>query len=204
MRRILGVFMVLAGLAMLFAAYRLNQSNTLEDATAELVVTDVLPQLKEEIPEKPSPQAVAQSMIPLDHLEPEDLTMTEKVIDGYRCIGYLSLPRIGRDLPILADWDYDLLKKAPCRFTGTLRGNDLVLMAHNYKSHFGRLSEMVIGDQVFFTDMDGVVTEYEVVAKDVLDPTAVEELTAGHYDLALFTCTYGGQSRVTVYCDKVG
>ena len=29
--------------------------------------------------------------------------MTEKVIDGYRYIGYLSLPRIGRDLPILAE-----------------------------------------------------------------------------------------------------
>lgn len=204
MRRILGVFMILAGLGMLFAAYRLNQSNTQEAASAELVVTDVLPQLKEEIPEMPPPQAVAQSLIPPEHLEPEDLTMTEKVVDGYRYIGYLSLPRIGKDLPILADWDYDLLKKSPCRFTGTLRGNDLVLMAHNYKSHFGRLSEMVIGDQLFFTDMDGIVTEYEVVAKDVLDPSAVEELTAGHYDLALFTCTYGGQSRVTVYCDKVG
>lgn len=204
MRRVVGLVLVLAGLGMLWGAWRLHRSNTRDAAEAELVVTEVLPQLMEQIPEEPIPQAVAQSMIPLEHLEPEDLTMTEKEINGLGYIGYLSLPRIGRDLPILGDWDYELLKKAPCRFTGTLKGNDLVLMAHNYKSHFGRLSEMVPGDQVFFTDMDGIVTVYEVVAKDVLDPSAVEELTAGHYDLALFTCTYGGQSRVTVYCDKVG
>jgi sortase A len=41
-----------------------------------------------------------------------------------------------------------------------------------------------------------------LVAQDILDPYAVEEMTAGNYDLALFTCTYGGKSRVTVYCDR--
>ena len=202
MRRIIGILMVLAGLAMLFGAWRLNQTNTREAASAELAVTDVLPQLKEEIPEMPTPQAVAQSMIPLEHLEPEDLTMTEKVIDGCSYIGWLSLPRIRKDLPILADWDYDLLKKAPCRFTGTLRGNDLVLMAHNYKVHFGPISRLKAGDEVIFTDMDGVTTRYRVVGRDILAPSAVEEMTAGDFDLTLFTCTYGGENRVTVYCDK--
>jgi sortase A len=51
--------------------------------------------------------------------------------------------------------------------------------------------------------MDGNTTAYEVVGKDVLDPTAVEVMTSGEYDLTLFTCTYGGASRVTVYCDLV-
>ena len=76
-------------------------------------------------------------------------------------------------------------------------------MAHNYASHFGGLSELSEGDNVFFTDMDGIVTMYEVVAQDILDPYAVEEMTSGEFDLTLFTCTYGGQSRVTVYCDRV-
>ena len=51
--------------------------------------------------------------------------------------------------------------------------------------------------------MDGVTITYKVVAKDILDPTAVEEMTEGTYDLTLFTCTYGGQSRVTVFCDRI-
>ena len=46
------------------------------------------------------------------------------------------------------------------------------------------------------------MTEYRVVVLDILSPDAIEEMTAGDFDLTLFTCTYGGQSRVTVYCNK--
>ena len=42
-----------------------------------------------------------------------------------------------------------------------------------------------------------------MAGKDILEATAIEEMTSGAYDLTLFTCTYGGTSRVTVYFDKV-
>lgn len=128
--------------------------------------------------------------------------MTEVVIEGYGYIGYLSIPSLDLDLPIMADWDYDRLQIAPCRYSGTLKGEDLVLMAHNYSHHFGRLSELTQEDTVIFTDMDGNMTEYEVIVLDILPPDAIEEMTAGDFDLTLFTCTYGGQSRITVYCNK--
>jgi sortase A len=76
-------------------------------------------------------------------------------------------------------------------------------MAHNYKSHFGRFTDLELDDTVIFTDVDGIVTCYQVVAKDILSPDSVEEMTAGAFDLTLFTCTYGGKSRVTIYCNKV-
>ena len=50
--------------------------------------------------------------------------------------------------------------------------------------------------------MEGVTVDYSVVAIDVLGPMDVEEMTAGEYDLTLFTCTYGGKSRVTIRCDR--
>jgi sortase A len=105
------------------------------------------------------------------------------------------------ELPIMSSWSYGKLRLSPCRYTGSLRGEDMVLMAHNYKSHFGTISQLKLGDEVRFTDMDGKTTVYTVVGTDVLDPSAVEVMTAGEYDLTLFTCTYGGASRVTVYCD---
>jgi sortase A len=129
--------------------------------------------------------------------------MTEVEIDGHTYIGYLSIPKLELELPIMADWSYPKLQISPCRYTGSVRGEDLVLMAHNYASHFGGLSKLSEGDSVIFTDMDGIITAYEVVAQDVLDPYAVEEMTSGDFDLTLFTCTYGGKSRVTVYCDRV-
>lgn len=53
-------------------------------------------------------------------------------------------------------------------------------------------------------DMDGVRSDYQVASVEVLAPTAVEEMTSGTYDLTLFTCTYGGRSRVAVRCQRTG
>lgn len=103
----------------------------------------------------------------------------------------------------MADWSYPQLKLSPCRYYGSVRGGDLVICAHNYQKHFGRLTELAVGDSVLFTDMDGVVTAYTVAETEVLQPTAVEEMTSGDYPLTLFSCTYGGKTRVTVRCQRV-
>ena len=82
-------------------------------------------------------------------------------------------------------------------------GGDGVLVACRGRGKFRhqRITPLV-GDKVIFTDMDGVVTHYQVVALDILQPTAVEEMTAGAYDLTLFTCTYDSGSRLTVRCEQ--
>lgn len=147
-----------------------------------------------------------QSEIPImppDVYDPIEVEMAEVELDGHRYIGYLSIPDLGLELPIMSDWNYKQLKIAPCRYTGTVKGNDLVLMAHNYDKHFGRLKNLTAGSLVCFTDVDGVTTQYEVVSLETLQPTAVENVTSGEYALTLFTCTYGGKTRVTVYCDRV-
>ena len=102
----------------------------------------------------------------------------------------------------MSDWDYTRLKIAPCRYSGSTKSDDLVIAAHNYTRHFRSLKRLPIGAEVTFTDMDGVVSVYEVVATDILAPTDVAEMTAGDYDLTLFTCTYGNRSRVTVRCER--
>ena len=43
---------------------------------------------------------------------------------------------------------------------------------------------------------------YEVIELETLSPFAIEEMTGGNWDLTLFTCTYGGKSRVTVRCTR--
>ena len=198
---------MLLGTALIFGALSLFIYNQHEDAEAEIVRANLIPQLMEVIEENDKsptePMTYEQPVgTPIEYLDLSAFEMTEVEIDGYAYIGYLSIPALELELPIMADWDYTRLQIAPCRYTGSVRGADLVLMAHNYASHFGGLSKLSVGDSVIFTDMDGVVTVYQVVAQDILDPYAVEEMTAGDFDLTLFTCTYGGKSRVTVYCDR--
>ena len=123
-------------------------------------------------------------------------------IDGNEYVGEISIPAIGIDLPVMSEWSYPRLKIAPCRQFGSSRTDDLVIAAHNYESHFGKLTSLTAGDSVTFTDMDGIVNEYVVNKVEVLDPHSVEEVEHSGYALVLYTCTYGGKTRVTVFCDR--
>lgn len=206
MRNKTGILCMILGAVLILGALSLFLYNETEAASADQAAAQQLEQIIEQIGgQQDSADTTLQEdlNIPLEFLEPEDMEMTEVEVNGHAYIGYLSIPSLELELPVMADWSYAKLKIAPCRYTGTVRGGDLVVMAHNYARHFGGLSELNEGDSVMFTDMDGTATWYEVVGRDILAPTAVEEMTAGDFDLTLFTCTYGGQSRVTVYCNQI-
>lgn len=201
---------MLLGALLIIGAIVLTYWNQSEDNAALESAVQIVPQLVEQIQDNtdaenvdPDIEVIPELQIPVDLLTEEDKKMTEVEIDGNLYIGYISIPALNMELPIMSNWSYAQLRIAPCRYNGSIRGEDLVLMAHNYKSHFGPISRLELGDEVFFTDMDGKTASYAVVGKDILDPSAVEVMTAGEYDLTLFTCTYGGASRVTVYCDLV-
>lgn len=128
--------------------------------------------------------------------------MQVEEIDGYGYIGYLSIPSLSLELPIMSEWDYPRLRKAPCLYHGSVYTDDFVIAAHNYRRHFGRLAELLPGDSVIFTDMNGTAHWFAVVELQELVPTAIEEMTDSGYPLTLFTCTYGGQARVALRCER--
>ena len=200
-----GTLLMVLGSVLLAAALALFLFNCHQQQQASRSVDELMPQMAEIIQERkasfaPVPQQPEQ---PEQPAEPEEPQMTVVEIDGHGYIGFLSIPSQGLDLPIMGDWSYPKLQIAPCRFTGSIKGRDLVLMAHNYNSHFGKISKLTAGDEVHFTDMDGNIYYYEVIAKDVVAPDAVEEVISGDFPLTLFTCTYGGRSRIVVYCERV-
>ena len=57
-----------------------------------------------------------------------------------------------------------------------------------------------------FFSVEGKVTDenalrvviYKMVERETLNPTDIEGMESGNWDLTLFTCTVGGQSRVTI------
>lgn len=208
MRSKAGVLCIVAGVLLMLGSLGFYFFNQKEDAQAQTAVRQVIPQLVERIQESTevesgfNQEAFSQLQIPTELLTEEDKAMTEVEIDGYLYIGYVSIPVLELDLPVMSSWSYPQLSISPCRYTGSVRGEDLVLMGHNYVSHFGKLSNLQLGDVVRFTDMDGAVIEYAVVGKDLLPAAAVEEMTSGDFDLTLFTCNYSGKSRVTIYCDR--
>ena len=201
MRKVLGMICMILGTVLIASALSLFIFNKKEARSAKQMAQDALVTLVGEMEEQQEMAVSGELILSEGETHSAKLNMDVIEIDGNRYVGFVSLPTLGLELPILAEWDYDLLQLAPCLYSGTTYTNDMVLMAHNYESHFGRIDELEIGDEVLFTDVSGGVLRYEVVARDVLAPTAVEEMTAGAYDLTLFTCTYGGAQRVTIRCD---
>ncbi len=201
MKRKLGAILMGLGALLVCCALGLFLWNQWEDDQAGESAQQVVSQLREVLPPPPTiEETIPVATIELEPDEPPE-PMTEVVIDGHAYIGYVHIPAYDLELPVMADWSYRKLRTAPCRYAGSTKTDDLVLMAHNYKKHFGRIKSLRPGDTVRFIDMDGVITLYEVVEVETLGAQAVEEMTAGDYPLTLFTCTYGGKSRVAVRCD---
>ena len=191
-----------AGLVLMAAALLLTGYNLWEEHRAEQSAVRVLAALEPKA-EAPAPAAEmtdpGETEIP-DYLLAPEMEMPTETVEERDYIGVLELPALGLSLPVLSQWSYPALKEAPCRYTGSVYKNDLILCAHNYPSHFGSIKNLLEGDQVIFTDVDGNTFRYKVAEVEILSPTAVEEMESGDWDLTLFTCTIGGQTRVTVRC----
>lgn len=204
MRNKIGTLLMGLGTVLVLAVLSLFLWNEQEAREAERSAERILPQLVEEIEQESTGLAPEDGENAADYPDPYDPAMTEVVIDGYAYIGYLSIPSLGLELPVMSEWDYTRLKIAPCRYSGSTKTDDLVIAGHNYARHFSPIKGLKEGETVYFVDMDGVRSDYQVASVEVLAPTAVEEMTSGTYDLTLFTCTYGGRSRVAVRCQRTG
>ena len=138
--------------------------------------------------------------------------MPTKMIDGYEYIGILEIPSESLTLPVMSKWDYDRLKIAPCRFTGSYYSNDLVICGHNYSKHFSPIKWMDIGEDIYFINVEGLTIHYIVVNRETLQPTDVDLMVDNKnnnkestmdWDMTLFTCNIGGQTRCAVRCSRV-
>lgn len=200
----LGAALIFLGLLLLFGAFGLWQSNRGEALEAEEQSRAVMRQLAPAIADRAENPAHLQPAAAEGASSAADPTMDTVEVDGRLYVGFLTVPDLGLELPVMADWDYDLLKIAPCRYSGTLQGGDLVIAAHNYDRHFGRLRDLQLGAEILFTDVNGNSRRFRVAELEILQPGDVEAMTAGDYALSLFTCTYGGATRFTVRCLQDG
>lgn len=206
MRRGIGILCLILGTVFLLAAgglvfYNQEESRSAMESSHE-VLTVMKPQMEMPTDSYDDREYVEYTDY-VDAFDQEAKEMTVKEIDGQEYIGYLSIPVLELELPVISEWDYDRLKIAPCRQYGSTKTDDLVIAAHNYASHFGRLAQLRTGDLLTFTDMDAETILYGVVTVDVLEPTAVDTVKDSEFDLVLYTCTYGGENRVAVFCDRI-
>ena len=198
MKRKIGKLFIYLGAVLVIMALALLLYNKWEAKQAENASASVLDQLIDQLKDTSDKD---------DDYWNSEREMTVVTIDGYDYIGYLSIPSIELNLPVMAQWSYPGLKIAPGRFSGTTFAHNLVIAGHNYAKHFSPIKWLETGTEVDFTDMDNHTWHYQVSSIEVLKPTQVEEMTGEKgeedWDLTLFTCTTGGKTRCAVRCVSV-
>lgn len=202
-----GLFCVVLGTALLIAALSLVFYNKNENKKSGEAAQSVLNELVEFIPSPPA-EPVTEAMTGSDifaeyDIEPVTEAKVEPTISiaekGY--IGIVSIPDLELELPVMSEWSYVNLDISPCRYKGSVAEGDVIIAAHNYWTHFGRLSELGGGEIITFTEADGRIHTYEAIEIIQLDGRDIDGMdfgSADSWDMTLFTCTLSGQSRVTV------
>lgn len=195
----LGILMILGALGL--TGYNLWDANRAREA-AEQITDQLIDKIDESVKDEETAAPYVDPNTP----------MPVEVIDGYEYIGILEIPSEDLSLPVMNEWDYTRLKISPCRFTGSYYSDDLVICAHNYDKHLGRLLNIDLGVDVYFTNVEGLTIHYIVTNRETVEPTDVERMIENtgnsetsllDWDMTLFTCNLGGQTRCAVRCSRV-
>jgi len=216
-RDVVSKLMIIAGILFLLCAGAWTVRNCLlqeqAGAAASASLEALVVQMPEPVVREPAQTPVSEleltvidPAVPLvvpDYLLNPGMEMPVQEVDGVAYIGYLEFPTLGLTLPVCSETTEWQLKLAPCRFSGSVYENDLVIGGHNYTTHFGSLGTLKYGDVVTFTDVDGNVFQYEVIDFETLQPNQAGDLCAGDWDLTLYTCTFHVESRLVVRCARL-
>ena len=196
MKKIFGLLLTLTGAVLLLAAGVLFFLQWRESSLAGQNSQNLLSQTMEVIR-----QERETTMYDPAEADTDPGQMPGTALSGYDLIGVLRVSSVQVEQPIQSSWNYELLKVSPCRYSGSLEGEDLILLGHNYVTHFAPLRQVQLGDRVEFCDMSGIWHNFTVAEIQVLKAAQLDELTGSGYPLTIFTCTRDGVSRLVLRCE---
>ena len=189
---------ILAEVQLQNAQENTNIQVTTEDTTTRQVTDDVIIVAIEDNAELDN-----QIIEPTNKITTQTYTASNGTT--YTVEAILNIPRLSINYPIISETSEELLKISLNKYwgPGPNEVGNYCIVGHNYKNKkmFGRLNEIVSGDTVELTDMDGNTLKYTVYDKYVVDPTDVactSQLTNGNKEVTLITCTNYGQQRLVV------
>jgi len=192
--KIIGNIIIIIGIIILLLAIFFFFYNAYEDYNAGIKSNEMLIDIKKYIKEEKKEE---------DNVNDTTSSKTSRYIKGYSYIGYITIPKINIELPIMDDWSYKKLKLSPCRHFGSISEDNLVIVAHAYRNHFKYIYKLEAGDKLTITDMNGNIHSYKVMRKELLESHQVELVKNSGYDLVLYTCKGQSRERYVVFCERL-
>lgn len=218
-RRPVGIILIAVGILALTGAAAWFARNVAEDISADRFSRQTVEKIQHMMQTEPTGAADnavedkrnASGEAADEVLDARLIEMQTYVIEGVPYIGMLEIPSASLVLPVCSEWSYDNLSDSPCRYCGSYFTNDMVVCAHDFGSHFRAIRSLDIGDSVYFTPVGGQKIQYLVSNVETVAPTDIDKMVvntkpdgSGHlWDMTLFTCNFGGQTRCAVRLEKV-
>ena len=129
------------------------------------------------------------------------------------CVGFISIPKIGIEIPIYLGANTTNMSKGAVHLTETSypiggMNTNSVIAAHRGQVHwmFRNIDKLEVGDNVVITNFREELT-YRVVSYEVIDPHDIQKvrIQEGKDMITLISCHPLGSNtqRYVVYCERV-
>ncbi len=200
--KVKGYLLICLGTILIIVASSLFLYNLNLEKEAKGIADETIPELIREIEINQGKNS--KTLQQAEHRPQTNQKPNEKYLelDSKKYLGILTIPSLGLELPILANYVYKDLMKAPCIYSGS-PSEKMVIAAHNFKAHFGNIYKLSSGEPIIFTDVEGTIFRYETVLQEEVEEVDVAQKLISDWDLTLITCNYLGNRRVLVRCKKV-
>ncbi len=196
-----GLIFIFIGVLCIITALAFFIHNSAETQNAYESSARITYKLRMQLAEK---EQSSDNVLPTDN---PDREMPAVRIDGKRYAGILEIPSLGIELPVAESFSYAALQQTPCIYSGSVYKDNLVIAAHNYDVHFGRIGSLGFDYDVIFTDIESNRYTFKTFDIETLNPdqytALVEKQSKNDWDLTLFTCNYSGAQRIVIRCRRV-
>ena len=133
--------------------------------------------------------------------ERRDNAMPMLSLEGTDFVGILEFPRYGSVLPVCGNWGE--ISKYPCRLSGSIYDRTMQVGGTSQKGQYDFYREISVGDNVYFTDMEGNRYAYTVTNiryEKHADQTVLQREEAG---LTLFIKNNYAFEYVVIFCNTL-
>ena len=132
------------------------------------------------------------------------------MIDDYKVIGIITIPKINLKYPILDRTDNKGMRLSITKFWGSELNEigNVTLAGHNNRdgTMFGKTKNLEKGDIIKITDMKNRTLDYEVFDYYIIDPndvSCVESIDESTKEVTLITCSNGNKKRLVTKAREI-
>lgn len=194
--------LIAAGIVMLLAGGIIAGYGFIDDYSAGQNARTLLKQIRGEVYPAVTGEPVKADPSPLDPSPKGSNTPSAAPELQFDAVGILTIPKLALELPVLSEYSDSLLKVSVCRYEGKVldKPERLVVAGHNYRSHFGKLRKLAVGDEVRFSNIDGSEYSYTVTEITIISMHDHRALEDGEWHITLFTCDSDRSKRILIRC----